>query len=346
MNNYLQLTDTQKQTVLTQCKNRMGLPEQAIEKDFWVTIMLQLIFDSELREQIIFKGGTSLSKNGNLIERFSEDIDLSVNYECFGINDEPTKKQLKKLRKSSSLFVREVLANDILTQIERFGLQEYLTVTVEPDGEGDSTYPEPRHIYIHYQSVLPVFLDYVRPMIVLEVGARSLIEPCVNLQVKSLIEEMLPQISADVAQVEVVTAAPQKTFLEKAFLLHEIFSVEHETLSANRRSRHLYDLNRMMDKDFAIAAVHDDSLWNHIQHHRERFTSIYGVDYSGDIRNRICLVPPENYLDDWRNDYQYMCDSMIYGEKPTFTELIDSMKELERRFRGESQNGIWRENEK
>jgi hypothetical protein len=92
----------------------------------------------------------------------------------------------------------------------------------------------------------------------------------------------------------------------------------------------------MMDKDFAIAAVHDDSLWNHIQHHRERFTSIYGVDYSGDIRNRICLVPPEPYLDDWRKDYQYMCDSMIYGEKPTFTELIGSMRELERRFRGES----------
>ena len=66
MNNYLQLTETQKQTVLTQCKNIMGLPEQAVEKDYWVTVMLQLIFDSGLSEHIIFKGGTSLSKNGNL----------------------------------------------------------------------------------------------------------------------------------------------------------------------------------------------------------------------------------------------------------------------------------------
>jgi len=333
MNNFLQLTKTEQQTVLMQCKNLMGLPEQAVEKDFWVTVMLQLIFDSELSKNIIFKGGTSLSKNGNLIERFSEDIDLAMNYTYFGLNDEPTKKQLKKLRKSSSLFVREALANIIVKQMERYGLHDFLNIAIEPDGEGDSTYPEPRHIYIYYQSVLPVFLDYVKPMIVLEVGARSLMEPTVELQVKSIIEETLPQISTDIVQAKVITAAPQKTFLEKAFLLHELFSIDHETLPANRRSRHLYDLNRMMDKDFAIAAIQDDHLWESIRHHREMFTSIVGVDYSGDIRSRICLVPPEKHLDDWRKDYQKMCDSMIYGPKPTFAELMASMEDLERRFR-------------
>ncbi len=333
MNNYIQLTDAQKQIVLTQCKNKLGLPEQAVEKDYWVTVMLQLIFDSELSEHIIFKGGTSLSKNGNLIERFSEDIDLSVNYEYFGLTDEPTKKQLKKLRKSSSLFVREALVNTLASQIERYGLKDQLSITVEPDGESDSTYPEPRHIYIQYQSVLPVFLDYIKPTITLEVGARSLMEPSVEIPVKTIIQEALPQINTDAVPVNVTTAAPQKTFLEKAFLLHELFSVEHDTLPAKRRSRHLYDLNRMMDRDFAIAAVHDDVLWEHIRHHRERFTSMLGVDYSGDIRNRICLVPPEKHIEDWKKDYQYMCDSMIYGEKPTFTELIESIRELERRFR-------------
>ena len=333
MNNYIQLTDAQKQIVLTQCKNNLGLPEQAVEKDYWVTVMLQLIFDSELSNHIIFKGGTSLSKNGNLIERFSEDIDLSVNYEYFGLTDEPTKKQLKKLRKSSSLFVREALVNTLASQIERYGLKDQLSITVEPDGEGDSTYPEPRHIYIQYQSVLPVFLDYIKPTITLEVGARSLMEPSVEIPVKTIIQEALPQINTDVVPVNVTTAAPQKTFLEKAFLLHELFSVEHDTLPAKRRSRHLYDLNRMMDRDFAIAAVRDDVLWEHIRHHREHFTSMLGVDYSGDIRDRICLVPPEKHIEDWKKDYQYMCDSMIYGEKPTFTELIESIRELERRFR-------------
>ena len=322
--------------MLTQCKNKLGLPEQTVEKDYWVTVMLQLIFDSELSDHIIFKGGTSLSKNGNLIERFSEDIDLSVNYKYFGLTDEPTKKQLKKLRKSSSLFVREALVNTLVDQIERYGLKDQLSITVEPDGEGDSTYPEPRHIYIQYQSVLPVFRDYIKPTITLEVGARSLMEPSVEIPVKTIIQEVLPQINTDVAPVSVTTAAPQKTFLEKAFLLHELFSVEHDTLPAKRRSRHLYDLNHMMDRDFAVAAVRDDVLWEHIRHHRERFTSMLGVDYSGDIRKRICLVPPEKHIDDWKKDYQYMCDSMIYGEKPTFSELIESIRELEKRFRERS----------
>lgn len=91
----------------------------------------------------------------------------------------------------------------------------------------------------------------------------------------------------------------------------------------------------MMDKNFAIAAIRDDHLWESIRHHREMFTSIAGVDYSGDIRSRICLVPPEKHLDDWRKDYQKMCDSMIYGPKPTFAELMASMEELERRFRNQ-----------
>ncbi len=333
MNNYLQLTEAQKRFVLSQCKNLMGLPEQALEKDFWVTVMLQLIFDSDLSKHIIFKGGTSLSKNGNLIERFSEDIDLAVNYDYFGLDENPTKKQLKKLRKSSSLFVREEMANILASQIEKHGLQYMLKLTVEPDGDGDGTYPEPRHIYIRYQSVLPSFIEYLKPMIVLEIGARSLMEPVVDLQVKSIIEETLPQIKTDIIQAKVITAAPQKTFLEKAFLLHELFSIDHNSLPANRRSRHLYDLHRMMDKDFAIAAIKDDQLWESIRHHREMFTSIVGVDYSGDIRSRIRLIPPKKHLDDWRKDYQKMCDSMIYGPKPTFAELMASMEELERRFR-------------
>lgn len=107
MNNYIQLTEAQKQTVLTQCKNLMGLPEQAVEKDYWVTVMLQLIFDSELSEHIIFKGGTSLSKNGNLIERFSEDIDLAA-FNPFNITCDPHFQNKNKLPDFRDVFTREL----------------------------------------------------------------------------------------------------------------------------------------------------------------------------------------------------------------------------------------------
>lgn len=91
-------------------------------------------------------------------------------------------------------------------------------------------------------------------------------------------------------------------------------------------------LARMMDKNFALAAIKDDELWESIRHHREIFTSISGMDYTPDIRRRIVLVPREDIRSAWEADYKSMCSSMIFGEKPSFIELIENMKVLEDRF--------------
>lgn len=333
MNSYLQLTDAQKGLVLQQCRNKMGLPEQAVEKDMWVTVILQLLFDSPLGKDMIFKGGTSLSKGGALIQRFSEDIDLAVDPSLFGVEELPTKRQLKKLRKASSLFVKEQLSSVLKSQIDKYALSEWLSIDVEEDGEGDSTYPEPRHLYVSYKSILPLTLEYIKPMVVLEIGARSLMEPVVNLRLKSIIEEQMPSIQTEICAASILTAAPQKTFVEKAFLLHELFSVERDKLSASRRSRHLYDLAMMMDKDFAVKAISDDKLWESVRLHRERFTSVQGVDYSQDIRSNIALLPPGKFIDDWKADYRSMCESMIYGTKPSWENLLVRMQELQMRLR-------------
>ena len=73
----------------------------------------------------------------------------------FGIEGDVTKKQLKKLRKASSVFVRDTLANDLTLAVKQAGLSEFVTIKADPDGEGDATYPEPRQIHIIYKSVLP-----------------------------------------------------------------------------------------------------------------------------------------------------------------------------------------------
>lgn len=88
----------------------------------------------------------------------------------------------------------------------------------------------------------------------------------------------------------------------------------------------------MMDKDFALAAIKDDELWGAIRHHREIFTSISGMDYTPDIRRRIVLVLREDIRSAWEADYKSMCSSMIFGDKPSFSQLIEKMKELESRF--------------
>lgn len=127
-------------------------------------------------------------------------------------------------------------------------------------------------------------------------------------------------------------ALPEKTFLEKVFLLHEMFMTDR-CLRAERKSRHLYDIEKMMDKDFARKAVSDDQLWASINHHRAFFSSIKGIDYTKDLRKEIRLTPPDEVLALWEEDYGYMQQHMIFkGMTLPFKELLERMKELERRF--------------
>lgn len=337
-NRYFEIDDEGKRLFITQTAMRAKLPAIVVEKDLWVTLVLQLVFKLPFADRIIFKGGSSLSKCWDLIGRMSEDVDLAYDSN-FGIfeGDEPTVKQIKKLRKQSSLFVREEFLKAMQEAIDRHGLSEWCSIEAQPDGIGDNTYPEPRQLYIKYKSLFAdgqqsLNEEYVRPVVMLEISSRSLIEPTRKTKVSSMVSQTFPDMSTDVTDAEIRAALPEKTFLEKVFLLHEIFTTDR-CQKAERKSRHLYDIEKMMDKDFALQAVHDDQLWTSINHHRAFFSSIKGIDYSHDLRKEICLTPPNEVLALWEEDYGYMQRHMIYdGKTLPFRELLQRMKELERRF--------------
>lgn len=331
-NNYFSLNPAQQRQVIEQTAAKLNLPVQAIEKDLWVTAILQVLFTLPCAHGLVFKGGTSISKVWNAINRFSEDIDLAIDRSLFDLDGELTKKQVKKLRKVSSMFVREELFGQLCEAIASTPLYGLCEIEAQPDGVGDSTYPEPRIIYVKYASLFSDKIDYILPVVKIEAGARSLLEPTLNVAIKSLVDVALPSITTSLVDVEVRTAVAEKTFLEKCFLLHELFS-KGVAVSANRRSRHLYDLHMMMRKGIDKRAVSDDELWNTIHHHRSTLTSISGVDYTPDIRSRIVLTPPAECVEDWKSDYQAMQGSMIYNNPPSFEELLQSMAELEMAFK-------------
>ena len=297
-----------------------------------MTAILQILFNLPCADSLVFKGGTSLSKVWRLISRFSEDIDLAIDRAVFELEGDLTKKQVKRLRKASSLFVRDTLYQQLVEAVNRTPLKNLCQIEPEPDGEGDSTYPEPRSIFIRYQSVFDDELDYIPPVVKVEAGARSLLEPYEETAITSIIEETLPAISTTIADVKVKTAMAEKTFLEKVFLLHELFSVNNK-IEARRRSRHIYDLHMMMQQGVAEKAIPNDELWQTIHHHRSTLTSMQGVDYTPDIRDRIQLVPPMECRDDWKKDYEIMAGAMIYGERPEFEFLMESMSHLELLFK-------------
>lgn len=332
MRNFLKADEQVKRMLLSQAGDKIGLSAKSVEKDLWVTQVLHALFSLDVSDKMIFKGGTSLSKAWGLIDRFSEDIDLAIDPVFLGAPDgDPTKKQIKKLRKASSLYVAEELAQKLRNRFAELGLTEWLSVEAQPNGEGDNTYPEPRQIYVRYKSLYADNLQYLLPMIVLEVSARSLMEPVAEVKIYSFASRHFPL--KDLAPMPVVTAVPGKTMVEKMFLLHELFAVEGHGMKAERKSRHLYDLYKMMDKPFAEEALRDDALWESIRHHRQVFTSVSGIDYTPDMRERMVLVPRTDIVESWKRDYENMCDAMIYGETPTWERLIEAMEQLQIKVR-------------
>ncbi len=103
-------------------------------------------------------------------------------------------------------------------------------------------------------------------------------------------------------------------------------------MKANRKSRHLYDLEHLMAREEILSAVNDAELWETIRHHREVFTSLRGVDYTPDIRRRIVLIPPKEFESEWRKDYNSMQKAMIYGDEMSYDEMISRIGQLQELF--------------
>lgn len=136
MTNWNELSNNEKIAAIQNVAGIKHIPPQAVEKDLWVTILLQMVFTTPFADKIVFKGGTSLSKVFGKIDRFSEDIDLALDRTLFGVEGDITKKQLKKLRKDSSLFVNDTFLKELGKVVMENGYKD-LVITAEPNGEGD-----------------------------------------------------------------------------------------------------------------------------------------------------------------------------------------------------------------
>lgn len=135
------------------------------------------------------------------------------------------------------------------------------------------------------------------------------------------------------AEVSIKTTLAEKTIFEKAFLLHEPFSVSNKVEEVCRCSRHIYNLHMMMLKGFAEKTITNNELWQTIHDHRFMLTYMHGVDYSIDFQSNIQLILPKELLVDWKTDYKDMTTAVINGEKPLFAEFLYSMNWLEMLFK-------------
>ena len=329
-NKWLELTSEKRAGFNNTAGIKRGLPVEAIEKDWWVTMVLKALFCTSFAENMVFKGGTSLSKGWNLIERFSEDIDLAIDRAMLGFGGELTKKRIKYLRRESGKYIRENVFTELAEQLNSLGIErQFYTLTIQ-DPEMISN--DPQTIILKYQSDYQRS-PYITDAVKIEIGSRSLMEPHEPIKMRTIIAEEFPDTEFADTETSIPTVIPQRTFLEKAFLLHEEFQKPEESIRFERMSRHLYDLERLMDTDFAEKALKDLSLYKSIVNHRSKLTAISGIDYSTHSPERINFVPPTSTMEKWHNDYSSMQASMIYGESLPFGKLIERIKELNERFK-------------
>jgi Nucleotidyl transferase AbiEii toxin, Type IV TA system len=327
MNNWSQLPNSTKINIFRQLSIDTGLSPFAIEKDWWVSRTLETIFAMDIAQQLVFKGGTSLSKAWKLIQRFSEDIDLSIDMDYFVLpKNNWSKSERTKLRKEAGKYSTEVLFERIAVEFTKSGFSDVTFKTIETN-ESDQ---DPRVLEIYYPNLVSPNSQYVLPRILLEVSCRSLREPFTSVSMGSIVDEKHAHQPFAHAPFSVQTVNPERTFLEKLFLLHEEFQRPKEKIRTERMSRHIYDIYHLSQAGIASKAIGDKDLYETIVAHRHKFTRISGIDYNLHHPHALHPIPPNQLLNMWKLDYNKMKSEMIYElNPPTFDSLIENLKEIQ-----------------
>ena len=321
--NWIKLSDDAKLQVLDEIKNRTGFPLYIIEKDWWVVQTLRLVSQMDVAEHLVFKGGTSLSKAWELIDRFSEDIDLAINREFFGFSGNISRTQVGKLKDASSKYI----SGDFLIALQKaFNDADIRNVRLSIVDRKDPD-DDPVKIEVAYPTVTD-YSAFVQPRVLLEIGSRSLMEPATLRSFRSMIGQTFPDLPFADTDVHFRCVNPERTFLEKLFLLHEEHQRPKNKMQIKGKSRHLYDIYRIAQTPFSDKAIADKELYKSIVAHRERFTKLGGVDYTSHFPPNLNPIPPAELLPEWERDYAELQEQMIAGESISFDGLMQELKRI------------------
>ena len=322
-NKWYNIPKQTKVNAYTQIAEDMGMTSYAVEKDWWVIQILSVIFEMEVGKFLIFKGGTSLSKAWGLIERFSEDVDLAFDRTYLGFDKNLTRSGIKRLRKETGKYISEVFSPGLEGQLKESGLTDITLNYIKPEASDT----DPAQVEIYFPNVIE-YPGYIRPRILLEISCSSLREPRAVQAFSSLLDEYYSGSSFAGTPIKVPTATPERTFLEKVFLLHEEFHRPHKKIRVERLSRHLYDVYQLLKTDYALKAINDKKLYEIIVRHRYTHNRIGEIDYNLHQPQTINPVPIPEFIDVWEADYKTMQEQMIYGDSPSFNNMINAIEDF------------------
>lgn len=362
MDSFARQPDDDRKALLQEAASRRDSTEIILEKDFWVCWTLKRLFSNPvLAPYLTFKGGTSLSKAYGLIERFSEDIDLTISRSADFLKETPDPmdadisgkeraRRLKTLSENAQIYVRDItllaLQADIGTAL---GQSTNWNIVLDDEDSDQQT------ILFHYPKVFDykVFVPgvtrpiaqpiarpiasspvrgnwrdgYIRPVVRLEFGARGDITPSEKRSIKPYAAEELPDLFDD-SCVEVGTLAAERTFWEKATILH---ALHHGSKMRDCMSRHYYDTFMLDQHGIADKALLNPDLLESVVHNKSLLFRDAKASYDTAVIGRLKLLPTDEQRTHLKQDYEKMAE-MFMGEYPDFDTVMNGLSKLEQKI--------------
>ncbi|MBL8291152.1 MAG: nucleotidyl transferase AbiEii/AbiGii toxin family protein [Bryobacterales bacterium] len=309
-----------------------GRPIHLLDKDVWLVWLLDVLFQSPFGEHLVFKGGSSLSKGYQIITRFSEDVDLTYDIRVLapelsgpGLDPLPaTRSQEKRWTKEIRSRLPDWIAEQVVPRISKALVDQELPGTLSSESE---------KVFLEY-APLAAGSGYVRPVVMLEFGARSTGEPW---ETRAITCDAAPSVAGVVfPSATARVMRPERTFWEKATAVH-VFCQQGEFRGGERFSRHWHDLVRLDRAGIADAAITDRALALAVAQHKTMFFSEKDsdgmlVDYVAAVSEGLRLVPGPDALTDLSFDYARMLDDgLLMSDAEPFGVLLEQCRDLEAR---------------
>jgi len=299
-----------------------------LEKDVWVCWVLQALFTMPDRLPMAFKGGTSLSKVFGAIARFSEDVDITLDYRGLDGSFDPfaegvSHSRMKKFSENLKSFMRDHVHGVVAPHFQKTLAAEFdasaFQLEVSDDGE---------QLRVHYPTVLEAPGDYMGNSVLIEFGGRNITEPNEEHEVRPDIAEHVTALDFPRSKVSVLS--PTRTFWEKATLMHVECQRDEFRTGAERLSRHWYDLAMLADLAHGQDAVADRALLADVVKHKNVFYNASYANYDACLAGQFRLIPKGTALAALRDDFLRMIGAgMFIGKPPAFDAIIDRLRALE-----------------
>lgn len=325
---FLQLDTREQSQIYRALAPQLARTPAVLEKDVWLCWVLQCLFSMPDRLPMAFKGGTSLSKVFNAISRFSEDVDITLDYRGLDTTFDPfteavSKTRLKKFSEGLKSFVRDHTHAVVVPHLQRMLAAEFQTDTyrLEINENGEQ-------LRLYYPTAVETVEDYMASSVLIEFGGRNITEPNALYSVVPDIAQHVPALHFPCAVVNVLS--PTRTFWEKATLIHVECQRNTFRASAERLSRHWYDLAMLADLAHGQAALDDRALLADVVKHKKAFYNASYANYDACLNGHFRLIPEEPTLAALRDDFQRMIGAgMFIGDPPDFDTIINRLRDLE-----------------